>query len=106
VPVDGCILLPGLIDSHIHLGSLGISDVLEPLQLPWSYFYFAIPRNAWATFAVWDHDRSRRRRVGRRGRRPSGTASSPGPRMQLSLTLIHQTGTARRDGRWPRRYAP
>jgi imidazolonepropionase-like amidohydrolase len=100
VAVDGCTLLPGLIDCHIHLGLLGISNVQEHLQLPWSYPYFVIPRNAMATLRCGITTVRDAGGLDAGARRAQQDGLFPGPRMQISLALIHQTG-GHGYGSWP-----
>jgi imidazolonepropionase-like amidohydrolase len=100
VPVDGCTLLPGLIDCHVHLGLLGISNVQDRLQLPWSYPYFVIPRNALATLRCGITTVRDAGGLDAGARRAQQDGLFPGPRMQISLALIHQTG-GHGYGSWP-----
>jgi imidazolonepropionase-like amidohydrolase len=100
VSVDGCTLLPGLIDSHVHLGLIGISNVQERLQLPWSYPYFAIPGNALATLRCGITTVRDAGGLDAGARRAQQDGLFPGPRMQVSLALIHQTG-GHGYGSWP-----
>ena len=100
VPVEGCTLLPGLIDCHVHLGLLGISNVQDRLQLPWSYPYFVIPGNALATLRCGITTVRDAGGLDAGARRAQQDGLFPGPRMQISLALIHQTG-GHGYGSWP-----
>lgn len=100
VDVTGCTLTPGFIDTHVHLGLSGSLDIRTRVQQPWSYRYFEVPASALATLAC-----------GITTVRDAGGADAgiraaaadglfPGPRMQISITMIYQTG-GHGDGWWP-----
>jgi imidazolonepropionase-like amidohydrolase len=100
VDVTGCTLTPGLIDAHVHLTLSGSLDVRTLIQQPWSYRYFQIPASALATLTC-----------GITTVRDAGGADAgvreaiddglfPGPRMQISIVMISQTG-GHGDGWWP-----
>jgi imidazolonepropionase-like amidohydrolase len=91
VDVSGKAVLPGLFDCHVHLGFSHI-DIMRRLQTPFSYNFFVAARSAETTL-----------RLGITNVRDAGGADLgmkqavndglfPGPRMQISLTMISQTG--------------
>jgi imidazolonepropionase-like amidohydrolase len=91
VDVTGKALLPGLFDCHVHVMMSQI-DLMRRIQTPFSYNFFLAARNLEATL-----------RLGITSVRDAGGADLgvkqavadrivPGPRMQVSLTMISQTG--------------
>ena len=99
VDVAGRCLLPGLFDCHTHL-TLSDVNLLGHLQRPFSYRFYQTIGNMAATLAagvttVWDAagaDAGIKRAV--------ADGLVPGPRMQVSLTLLSQTG-GHGDGWFP-----
>jgi len=88
----GKALLPGLFDCHIHLTSRYEDDELTLQHRPFSYGFFLIPENLRITLAL-----------GITTVRDAGGADLglkkavedgviPGPRMQISVTMLSQTG--------------
>ena len=91
VDLDGKSLLPGLFDCHTHV-IVGSIDTMRLLQMPFSYRFFQAAKNLEATL-----------RIGITSVRDAGGADLgvkqavedglvPGPRMQISLSMISQTG--------------
>ena len=91
VDVGGSALLPGLFDTHVHV-MFGHVDLLRHLQTPFSYRFYDAIRNLDATL-----------RIGITTVRDAGGADLglkqaveegivPGPRLQISLTMLSQTG--------------
>jgi imidazolonepropionase-like amidohydrolase len=91
VDVAGRTLLPGMFDCHTHVTVSSI-DMLRNLQSPFSHRFFEAARNLDATL-----------RIGITTIRDAGGADLgvkqavadgmiPGPRMQISLAMISQTG--------------
>ena len=91
VDVGGSTLLPGLIDTHVHV-VLGHVDVWRLMQTPFSYRFYDAIRNLEATL-----------RVGITTVRDAGGADLGvkqaleegivhGPRVQISITMLSQTG--------------
>lgn len=91
IDLAGKSLLPGLFDCHTHVAVSGI-DLLKELQRPFSYQFFQAMRNLEATL-----------RIGITTVRDAGGADLGikqavadglirGPRMQISLSMISQTG--------------
>ena len=85
-------LLPGLFDCHVHLTSRYEDDELTLQHRPFSYGFFLIPENLRITLAL-----------GITTVRDAGGADLglkkavqdgvvPGPRMQISVTMLSQTG--------------
>lgn len=91
IDLAGKALLPGLFDCHVHVAVSHI-DELKTLHTPFSYVFYAAARNLEATL-----------RVGITTVRDAGGADLGmkqalidglinGPRMQISLSMISQTG--------------
>jgi imidazolonepropionase-like amidohydrolase len=91
VDVSGSTLLPGLFDTHVHV-MFGHVDVWRHLQAPFSYRFYDAIKNLDATI-----------RVGITTVRDAGGADLGvkqaveegivrGPRLQISLTMLSQTG--------------
>lgn len=91
VDLDGKSLLPGLFDCHTHV-VVGSIDTMRLLQMPFSYRFFQAAKNLEATL-----------RIGITTVRDAGGADlgvkqavedglAAGPRMQISLSMISQTG--------------
>jgi imidazolonepropionase-like amidohydrolase len=91
VDLDGRTLLPGLFDCHTHVIVSSI-DTMRLLQMPFSYRFFLAAQNLAATL-----------RIGITSVRDAGGADLgikqavedgliPGPRLQISLSMISQTG--------------
>ena len=91
VDVSGSTLLPGLFDTHVHV-MFGHLDMWKHLQTPFSYRFYDAIKNLEATI-----------RVGITTVRDAGGADPGvkraveegivrGPRLQISLTMLSQTG--------------
>jgi imidazolonepropionase-like amidohydrolase len=91
VDVTGSTLLPGLFDTHVHV-MFGHLDIWKHLQTPFSYRFYDAIKNLDATI-----------RVGITTVRDAGGADPGvkraveegiirGPRLQISLTMLSQTG--------------
>jgi imidazolonepropionase-like amidohydrolase len=91
VDLDGHTLLPGLFDCHVHVIFSGF-DVLRAMQQPFSYRFFLAARNLEATL-----------RAGITSVRDAAGADAgvrqavedglvPGPRLQVSIDMLSQTG--------------
>jgi imidazolonepropionase-like amidohydrolase len=91
VDLTGKALLPGFFDCHVHVMFSGI-DILRELQTPFSYRFFLAAQNLGSTL-----------RVGITSIRDAAGADAgvklavdrgliPGPRMQISIEMISQTG--------------
>lgn len=91
VDVSGCTLTPGFFDCHVHV-VLDAVDAFKAVQLPFSYQFFVAVRNlsrlldCGITTArdAWGADLGVRRALDDR--------LVPGPRLQISITMISQTG--------------
>jgi imidazolonepropionase-like amidohydrolase len=92
VDVGGSTLLPGLIDTHVHVLFGGPIDVWKLMQEPFSYRFYDAIRNLEATL-----------RIGITTVRDAGGADLGvkraleegivrGPRVQISITMLSQTG--------------
>jgi imidazolonepropionase-like amidohydrolase len=100
VDVTGCTLIPGLIDAHVHLALSGSLDIRTRIQLPWSYRYFQVPGNALATLACGITTVRDAGGADAGIRRAAADGLFLGPRMQISIAMIYQTG-GHGDGWWP-----
>lgn len=91
VDVSGCSVLPGLFDCHVHTVLDGIG-AFALMQRPFSYQFFVAARNLHALLGM-----------GITSARDAGGADAgikraladkliPGPRLQISVTMISQTG--------------
>ena len=91
VDLTGRTLLPGLFDCHVHVVFSGF-DILRDLQTPFSYRFFLAAQNLAATL-----------RTGITSVRDATGADAgvklavergliPGPRMQISIDMLSQTG--------------
>jgi imidazolonepropionase-like amidohydrolase len=91
VDVSGLTLLPGLIDCHVHVLVSGI-DLLRRLQRPFSYQFFEAARNLAATL---DCGITTVRDAGGADlgvQRAVEDGLIDGPRMQISISALSQTG--------------
>ncbi len=91
IDLAGRTLLPGLFDCHVHVLLSGV-DILRDLQTPFSYRFFQAARNLEATL-----------RTGITSVRDAAGADAgvklavergliPGPRMQIAIDILSQTG--------------
>ena len=91
VDVTGKTLLPGLFDTHVHI-TIRTVDIWQLVQRPFSYQFFEAAQNLRDTLAV-----------GITTIRDAGGADlgirqavedglTPGPRLQISLIMLSQTG--------------
>jgi len=92
VDATGCTLLPGLFDCHVHLMGRYDDDELTVAHRPFSYAFYLAPENMMITL-----------RQGITNVRDAGGADAgvkravedgllPGPRMQIAVTMLSQTG--------------
>jgi imidazolonepropionase-like amidohydrolase len=92
VDVAGKTLLPGLFDCHTHVCTSGLDPLVTILQRPFSYHFYEAQRNLATTL-----------RIGITTIREAGGADLgikqavedgliPGPRMQISIIMLSQTG--------------
>jgi len=92
VDAQGCTLLPGLFDCHVHLMGRYEDDELTIQHRPFSYQFYLAPENMLLTL-----------RQGITSVRDAGGTDAgvkravedgllPGPRMQISVTMLSQTG--------------
>lgn len=92
IDCTGKTLLPGLFDCHVHLSGRYDDDEMTLQHRPFSYNFFLIPENLRRTLAV-----------GITTVRDAGGADLglkmaiedgvlPGPRMQIAITMLSQTG--------------
>jgi imidazolonepropionase-like amidohydrolase len=97
VDVSGKALLPGLIDCHVHVLFSGI-DPLTILQTPFSYRFYEAARNLEATLrcGVTTIRDAEGADLGIKKAVEDGLIN--GPRMQISIRLISQTGGC--DDQW------
>lgn len=91
IDVQGLTILPGLIDSHVHL-SFNVPDILHELMTPPSLALYRAIANAKATIDAGVTT------VRDAGGAPAGLKMAigeglfPGPRMKVSITALSQTG--------------
>jgi imidazolonepropionase-like amidohydrolase len=99
VDVGGRHLLPGLFDCHTHV-TLSTIDLMAILQRPFSYRFFETVRNLAATLAA--GITTVRDAAGADAGIKQAVADGlvPGPRLQISVTLLSQTG-GHGDGWYP-----
>jgi len=99
VDVGGCAVLPGLIDCHVHLTMVS-GDLFESAQQPFSLQFYEGARNMLRTLqsGVTTVRDAGGADMGMRVAQERGLI--PGPRMQVSLTMLSQTG-GHGDPWWP-----
>jgi imidazolonepropionase-like amidohydrolase len=99
VDVGGRHLLPGLFDCHTHV-TLSTIDLMAILQRPFSYRFFETVRNLAASLAA--GITTVRDAAGADAGIKQAVADGlvPGPRLQISVTLLSQTG-GHGDGWYP-----
>ena len=99
VDVAGRCLLPGLFDCHTHL-TLSDVNLLGHLQRPFSYRFYQTIGNMAATLAAGVTTVRDAAGADAGIKRAVADGLVPGPRMQVSLTLLSQTG-GHGDGWFP-----
>jgi imidazolonepropionase-like amidohydrolase len=99
VDVGGRHLLPGLFDCHTHV-TLSSVDLLGMLQAPFSYRFFETVRNLSATLAAGITTVRDAAGADAGVKRAVADGLVPGPRLQISVTLLSQTG-GHGDGWFP-----
>jgi imidazolonepropionase-like amidohydrolase len=97
VDVSGRCLLPGLFDCHVHVTFSNL-DLLRALQTPFSYRFFEAVRNLGATLAAGVTTVRDAGGADLGVRRAVADGLVAGPRLQVSLTMLSQTG-GHGDGR-------
>jgi imidazolonepropionase-like amidohydrolase len=91
VDLAGRCLLPGLFDCHVHVMFSSV-DVLHHLETPFSYRFFDAVRNLAATLAAGVTSVRDAAGADLGVKRAVADGLIPGPRLQVSLTLLSQTG--------------
>jgi imidazolonepropionase-like amidohydrolase len=91
VDLAGRCLLPGLFDCHTHV-TLSDVDLLGHLQRPFSYRFFQTVRNLAATLAAGITTVRDAAGADAGIKRAVADGLVPGPRLQISITLLSQTG--------------
>jgi imidazolonepropionase-like amidohydrolase len=105
VDVAGSCLLPGLFDCHTHV-TLGDVNLLGHLQRPFSYRFYQAVGNLAATLAAGITTVRDAAGADAGVKRAVADGLVPGPRMQVSLTLLSRpAGTATAGSRPARRSA-
>jgi len=91
VDATGLSVLPGLFDCHVHVTSSGV-DLLRSLQRPFSYQFYEAAQNLSATLAcgITSIRDASGADLGIRQALEDGLIE--GPRMQISITALSQTG--------------
>ncbi|HSL10672.1 MAG TPA: amidohydrolase family protein [Actinomycetota bacterium] len=92
VECTGKALLPGLFDCHIHLAGRYEDDELTVQHRPFSYGFFLIPENMRITLALGITTVRDAGGVDAGLRRAVEDGVLVGPRMQVSITMLSQTG--------------
>ena len=99
VDLRGRHLLPGLFDCHTHV-TLTSVDLMGILQAPFSYRFFQTVQNLAATLRVGITCVRDAAGADAGVKRAVADGLVPGPRLQISVTLLSQTG-GRGDGWFP-----
>jgi imidazolonepropionase-like amidohydrolase len=99
VDVDGRHLLPGLFDCHTHV-TLSSVNLLGILQAPFSYRFFETVQNLAATLRTGITCVRDAAGADAGVKRAVADGLVPGPRLQISVTLLSQTG-GHGDGWYP-----
>ena len=99
VDVGGRHLLPGLFDCHTHVTLTSI-DLMGILQKPFSYRFFETVQNLAATLAAGITTVRDAAGADAGVKRAVADGLVPGPRLQISVTLLSQTG-GHGDGWFP-----
>jgi imidazolonepropionase-like amidohydrolase len=99
VDLGGRCLLPGLFDCHTHVTLTSI-DLLGILQAPFSYRFFQTVQNLAATLRAGITTARDAAGADAGVKRAVADGLVPGPRLQISLTLLSQTG-GHGDGWYP-----
>jgi imidazolonepropionase-like amidohydrolase len=99
VDVGGRYLLPGLFDCHTHVTLTNI-NLLGILQAPFSYRFFETVRNLAATLAAGITMVRDAAGADAGVKKAVADGLVPGPRLQISVTLLSQTG-GHGDGWFP-----
>ena len=92
VDCSGKTLLPGLFDCHIHLAGRYDDDELTLQHRPFSYGFFLIPENLRTTLALGITTVRDAGGVDAGLRKAVADGVLTGPRMQVSITMLSQTG--------------
>jgi imidazolonepropionase-like amidohydrolase len=91
VDCAGLTVLPGLFDTHTHVMFSSL-DWVEALMTPFSFMYYDAMRNLAATLATGITTVRDASGADAGVRKAVDDAVIPGPRMQLSITMLSQTG--------------
>ena len=91
VDCTGATLLPGLFDCHVHVLMSGV-DTLRQLQTPYSQVYFEAARNLRRTLALGITSVRDAAGADLGVAEAVRTGLVAGPRMQISVTMLSQTG--------------
>ena len=91
IDVRGKTLLPGLFDCHVHL-TVSYVDAWRLVQRPFSYQFFEAARNLAATLGVGITSVRDAGGTDLGVKRAQADGLIPGPRVQISLSMISQTG--------------
>jgi imidazolonepropionase-like amidohydrolase len=102
VDVSGATILPGIIDSHVHVTGSGV-DLMERLNQPFSYQFYTAARNLKVTLETGVTTVRDAGGADLGMQRAVADGLLPGPRMLLSINIIGQTG-GHSDGWFPSGY--
>lgn len=91
VDCTGSTVLPGLIDTHVHVMFSGV-DLLRAMQSPFSYAFYEAARNLEATLAAGVTTVRDAGGADLGVKRAVENGLVTGPRMQIAITILSQTG--------------
>lgn len=92
VDCAGCVLLPGLFDCHVHVAFAGGFGYTELVQKPFSYQFYEAARNLELTLALGITTARDAGGADLGIKRAVADGLIPGPRLQISVAAISQTG--------------
>ena len=91
VDCSGAVLLPGLFDCHVHV-TVSEIGLLSRVQKPFSYQFYEAARNLWATLGLGITTVRDASGADLGIKQAVDDGLIPGPRLQISIGLISQTG--------------
>ncbi|HEV7721879.1 MAG TPA: amidohydrolase family protein [Iamia sp.] len=91
VDLDGKTLLPGLFDCHVHV-TFDVLDVMAAIQEPFSYRFYVAARSLQRTLEAGITSVRDAAGADAGVRRAVDEGMIPGPRMQIAIDMLSQTG--------------